>query len=341
MMGQSKYTDDQMREAVRTSNTIHEALIKLGSVGKGAAYKQFRKKAKEIGLDIQHLTRKALKGELDRISDEAIIEAVKNHISYEAMIHSFGLKAYGTTNRWIRSKIEQLGCDVSHLLGQGHTKGKSWAFTPTKPLEEILVEDSTFLTTSRLKRRLLKAGLLEDRCYNCGIKEWMDNPLSLHLDHINGENTDNRLANLRLLCPNCHSQTSTYCRGKASLIIQETDDEAYLVPRSVIPKQLKPPKEPQLRPPVMCKGDGCGKMLKQSPTGYCASCHNKHFAKPHPEKIIWPDKDTLNKFIWSKPMRDLAKDLGVSDTAIRKRCRKYGIGWPTAGYWLSNASKIK
>jgi 5-methylcytosine-specific restriction endonuclease McrA len=61
-----------------------------------------------------------------------------------------------------------------------------------------------------VKRRLLEAGLMENRCSACSITEWQGAPLMMHIDHINGIRNDHRLENLRMLCPNCHSQTETY-----------------------------------------------------------------------------------------------------------------------------------
>jgi hypothetical protein len=73
------------------------------------------------------------------------------------------------------------------------------------------VDHSTYANTGYLKRRLISSGLLRAACYECGISEWRGRKLALHLDHVNGVGDDHRLENLRLLCPNCHSQTETYC----------------------------------------------------------------------------------------------------------------------------------
>lgn len=75
------------------------------------------------------------------------------------------------------------------------------------PLEELLRRG---VSRYNVKMRLLKAGLLRNECQQCGLAEWRGMPLSMHIDHINGEKADHRLENLRMLCPNCHSQTETY-----------------------------------------------------------------------------------------------------------------------------------
>jgi transcriptional regulator with XRE-family HTH domain len=79
----------------------------------------------------------------------------------------------------------------------------------TMPLESLLVVGRR-TNRGHLKRRLVKAGLKENRCEQCGISEWQGKPLNMQLHHVNGDGQDNRLENLRLLCANCHSQTDTY-----------------------------------------------------------------------------------------------------------------------------------
>jgi 5-methylcytosine-specific restriction endonuclease McrA len=83
----------------------------------------------------------------------------------------------------------------------------------TRPLARALLELlAVGKSRTNIKRRLLEAGLLVNRCQECGISEWLGEPLTVQLDHINGIRDDYRLENLRMLCPNCHSQTETYGR---------------------------------------------------------------------------------------------------------------------------------
>lgn len=77
-------------------------------------------------------------------------------------------------------------------------------------VELLLVNNRRETARGHLKKRLLKAGLKENRCEHCGITEWQGAPLTMHLHHINGDGHDNRLENIEFLCGNCHSQTDTY-----------------------------------------------------------------------------------------------------------------------------------
>lgn len=105
-----------------------------------------------------------------------------------------------------------MGLDTSHFMGQAWRRGMTAPVVPPRPLEELLV-DGRLLQTNRLKKRLMADGLKQDRCEICLRDSWNGRPIPLELDHINGRRDDNRLANLRILCPNCHAQTDTY-RGR-------------------------------------------------------------------------------------------------------------------------------
>jgi hypothetical protein len=149
-----------------------------------------------------------------KYTEQQFIDAVKNSTSYRQILEKLSLKEAGGNYKTIKHYIKELRLDTNHLTGQGWLKGKNNPYSvPKKSLEEILV-DGSYVQTYKLKLRLLKAGLIENRCYMDGCEitnTWNDKPINLRLDHKNGKNDDNRLENLRLLCPNCDSQLPTYC----------------------------------------------------------------------------------------------------------------------------------
>jgi Zn finger protein HypA/HybF involved in hydrogenase expression len=153
-------------------------------------------------------------------TDDQLIEAVKNNSSIAGILKEIGLKISGGNYSLIKLKIKHLNINTSHLTGQGWcTKEKEHYKKFIKPrkftLEEILVKDSYYQCTHTLKKRLLEKNILKNKCYECDIgPEWNNKTLSLQLDHIDGERSNNTIDNLRILCPNCHSQTETFC-GKA------------------------------------------------------------------------------------------------------------------------------
>jgi hypothetical protein len=78
-----------------------------------------------------------------------------------------------------------------------------------EPLDAVLAVGRR-RSRSHVKSRLLMAGVKDQRCEGCGLTDWLGAPISLELHRVNGDGDDNRLLNLRLLCPNCHSQTDTW-----------------------------------------------------------------------------------------------------------------------------------
>ena len=139
-------------------------------------------------------------------------DAVSRSQSAAAALRILGLVPAGGNYVGLYDRIRRHRLNTAHWLGQGHLKGKSNPFVRKIPLESILVRDSSYRgATSLLRSRLVKEGVLSGVCSQCGVSEWRGQDLTLHLDHVNGNHYDNRLENLRLLCPNCHSQTETYC----------------------------------------------------------------------------------------------------------------------------------
>lgn len=144
-----------------------------------------------------------------KYTKEVLESCVEKNLSVAGVLRELGLKQSGGSHYHISNRIKEYGIDTSHFTGQGWSKGKKHNWNKKIPLDEILVENSTY-ARHNLKRRLLENETLKNICSICGIKEWNEIPLLMELDHINGISDDNRIENLRMLCPNCHSQTTTF-----------------------------------------------------------------------------------------------------------------------------------
>ena len=144
-------------------------------------------------------------------TDEEFIEAVANNKSWRQVLFSLGLREGGGTYTHIKNLAKKLNLSTEHMTGKGWNSGDRYVNPHKRPLSDILVEDSTYTSAYHLKHRLWREGLLEEKCDACGIgNEWQGRKLALQLDHISGVRQDNRIENLRILCPNCHSQTNTF-----------------------------------------------------------------------------------------------------------------------------------
>ena len=144
-----------------------------------------------------------------KMTEEKLRVAVKNSISIAEVLKNLEMSVTTANYRSFHKAVKTYDLDTEHFLGRAHLKGESHAHL-FKSLETILVKDSDYLCTSHLKKRLLDKNFLTYKCYECGLATWCNKPISLQLDHINGIHNDHRIENLRLLCPNCHSQTSNF-----------------------------------------------------------------------------------------------------------------------------------
>ena len=138
--------------------------------------------------------------------------AVKKSMSIAGMCRYLGLKPCGGNYKIMHKAIKEYDLDINHFTGQGWNTDLHFKPVEAKPIEDILVADSNY-QSYKLKRRLIQEGLKDNICERCKLPEWQGVPIPLELHHINGNNRDNRLENLQLLCPNCHALTESY-RGK-------------------------------------------------------------------------------------------------------------------------------
>lgn len=209
---------------------------------------------------------------------------IETHKNGAEVLRTIGLRAAGGNHKRLHERIREERVEISHWLS------RSECF-PSKrqTLEEVMVKNSTY-SRGPLKKRLIKNKIIPYQCGLCSAPpEWRGKALVLVLDHINGVYNDHRKENLRFLCPNCNSQTSTFAG-----------------------KKLK----------VFTYCEICGKVIskKSARCRVCAGTGNSE------TKIHWPTAEELVTRIKTSSCLGVAKELGVSDRAVRKRIQKHPKG---------------
>jgi Zn finger protein HypA/HybF involved in hydrogenase expression len=281
-----------------------------------------------------------------KYTKEILEDAVKKSSSVTDVLRNINCPMSGGGHSHISRKLKKYNIDTSHFYSSvAHlikTAQRS-AILRRRSATDILTLSSI---ERRIPARVLKRALdemkIEYKCQKCKINSYDSMPITLEVDHINGNWQDNRLENLRYLCPNCHSQMST-CHRKNMKITDEQILEAckkYSYIRDVAkslntthhiydrvrkiaqrhdiklisyleyekisrPKPPKPPKNPTWRTDP----------------------------KPYSRKVVRPSKEELEKLIETTPMEKLGKNFGVSGNAVKKWCKSYGIKTKPPGYW--------
>ena len=218
---------------------------------------------------------------LEKYSDEQIKEILKDAISFSDVLRKFGYESITTGNYKLVKGIlknRQIEVPIYNYFKEFNN------FNRKKSIEELFINDST-VNRQHLKNIIIKDKLIDYKCDKCGNNgEWQNEKLILQLEHKNGDTYDNRLENLSFLCPNCHSQTSTFSGRNSKRFKKEKTDRR-------------------------CK---CGKEIS-STAFMCISCNSKEN-----RKVDRPDYEILMKEINESSQNKVAKKYGVSWRTIRK-----------------------
>lgn len=265
---------------------------------------------------------------MKQYNKEEVEKIVKENLSIAECLRKMNKRPAGGNYRWFDSLIKKYNIDITHFTGKGWSFGKKLNYNRGLPLDSILVKNSLVVNSNHLKKRLLKEGVKTHQCEICKNTSWNNLPIPIELEHCNGDNSDNRIENLKILCPNCHAQTPYYRRKNKLSILNERremnrvkfgetlTDNADGNPE---PSSLKGKgRETKQREPKSCICSCGNKMSHRSLR--CRECDLINRASIRP-----PIFQLLEDFKQLKSFVQVGKKYGVSDNAVRNWLKYYKV----------------
>lgn len=268
---------------------------------------------------------------------------VKESITQTEVLNKIGIKLKSGNHQTLLKYVKFHELDISHFDGKKVAYQK---LKKSKDEKQLTNEEYFCIDSSRnnwhSKIRILKYELKKHKCEECGcLPEWNGKSLSLQLDHISGDTFDNRLENLRFLCPNCHSQTVTFgSKNKKKEIEKEKVFDI---------KIFELNKEAPLKEKILLSLEELG--IRKSAAFFKMSIKNLKSLCNHYEidlykisnnlKIDWPSLPELQKLVLVQSLTDVGKKFELTANAIKRHIRKNNLFLPTdvnKGYWIK---KIK
>lgn len=229
---------------------------------------------------------------MPRYSEQEARAAVAVSLNYSETLRRLGLRPAGGNHRVLKAFLAERGISTEHIDPDAG-RGANFRSRGSRPLAEILVAGSTY-SRSSLKRRLFAEGLKQRRCELCGQGEyWNGGLMALVLDHVNGDPEDNRLENLRIVCPNCNATLDTHCGRKNESL-----------------------------PDLDCAR--CGERFRARRRGqrycsaYCGSRGSRKGPRPDLRRVERPPYDELVAMLAADGYEATGRRFGVSGNAVRK-----------------------
>jgi hypothetical protein len=291
------YTEAEARAAIAGSQSWREVLPRLGLGYHGKNIDTLRRWAVRWGIDAEHLPdRRGV--QRAEYGDADLRVAIANSRSWAEALRRLGYCPSGGNWKTLKKRAAALEVSTEHFDPYAASRERNRR--SRTPLEEILIKGSTFSRTC-LKQRLYDEGLKEPRCELCGQDNtWRGKRMGLILDHANGVRDDNRLENLRIICPNCAATLDTHCGRKNREPLPEL--ECLRCGRSFLPKY---------RAQRYCSSE-CGSRWDRRGLG-----------RPSLRRVERPPHDQLLREVNRLGYLAVGRKYGVSDNAIRKWLRQY------------------